>query len=241
MKKKLLAVFLVGLLFTVVKLNLVSAESAYYINQYGVSFNETQYNYFSKMFWDGYQDLITQDEFNYVKNLNLFSSKIETVTLQENNQQLYSTITEKSRTLTMNKSCSSQCYVSLQASWNANPNVKSYDVIGARLNNVSLVKIGNAYVIGNNFKKSYSSPDTKNNGFGYSVKLENVSNLRVNVSFFTTTGGTVYGAYEHSRRNISLKTSKLYTISQGGQGNVFKFNGAASNVYDEANGLKLLV
>lgn len=240
MKKRLLAVFLFGLLFTV-KVNLVNAEGAYYINQYGVSFDETQYSYFSKMFWDGYQDLITQDEFNYVKNLNLFSNKIETVTLQENGPQLYSTITEKSRTLIMNKSCSSQCYVSLQASWNANPNVKSYDVIGARLKDVSLVKIGNAYVIGDNFKKNYSSPDIKNNGFGYSVKLENVSNLKVNVSFFTTTGGTVYGAYEHSRKNISLKTSKLYTISQGGQGNVFKFSVAASNVYDEANGLNLTV
>lgn len=193
------------------------------------------------MFWNGYQDLVTQDEFDYVNELNLFDSKIETFILQENTLQPLSTLTEKSRTLTMNKSCSSQCYISLQASWNAKPNIKSYDVIGARVNGVSVVKIGNAYVIGDNFTKSYSSPNTKNNGFGYSVKLENVSNLKVNVSFFTTTGGTVYGAYEHSRKNISLNTSKLYNISQGGQGNVFKFTGAAASAYDEANGLSLNV
>lgn len=51
----------------------------------------------------------------------------------------------------------------------------------------------------------------------------------------------MYGAYEHSRKNISLNTSKLYTISQDGQGNVFNFTGAASSVYDEANGLNLTV
>ena len=223
MKRKLLVMCLLGLIFTI-KLNLVNAKEIFYTNQYGVAFSENQYNYYSKMFWNGYQDLVTQDEFDYVNEL-----------------QPLSTLTEKSRTLTMNKSCSSQCYISLQASWNAKPNVKSYDVIGARVNGVSVVKIGNAYVIGDNFTKSYSSPNTKNNGFGYSVKLENVSNLKVNVSFFTTTGGTVYGAYEHSRKNISLNTSQLYNISQGGQGNVFKFTGAAVSAYDEANGLSLNV
>lgn len=240
MKRKLLVMCLLGLMFTI-KLNLVNAKEIFYTNQYGVAFSENQYNYYSKMFWNGYQDLVTQDEFDYVNELNLFDSKIETFILQENALQPLSTLTEKSRTLTMNKSCSSQCYISLQASWNAKPNVKSYDVIGARVNGVSVVKIGNAYVIGDNFTKSYSSPNTKNNGFGYSVKLENVSNLKVNVSFFTTTGGTVYGAYEHSRKNISLNTSQLYNISQGGQGNVFKFTGAAVSAYDEANGLSLNV
>lgn len=240
MKKKILSICLLGLLLTL-KLNFVNARSIYYINQHDVKFTESQYNYFSNMFWDGYQEFITQDEFDYVDKLNLFESQIETTYLKENDLQLYSTMTEKSRTLIMNKSCSSQCYISLQANWNAKPKVKSYDVIGARLSGVSLVKAGNAYVIGDNFNKSYSSPDIKNNGFGYSVKLENVSNLKVNVSFFTTTGGTVYGAYEHSRKNISLNTSKLYTISQGGQGNVFNFTGAASSVYDEANGLSLNV
>lgn len=140
MKRKLLVMCLLGLMFTI-KLNLVNAKEIFYTNQYGVAFSENQYNYYSKMFWNGYQDLVTQDEFDYVNELNLFDSKIETFILQENALQPLSTLTEKSRTLTMNKSCSSQCYISLQASWNAKPNVKSYDVIGARVNGVLLLKL----------------------------------------------------------------------------------------------------
>lgn len=105
MKRKLFVICLLGLIFTI-KLNLVNAKEIFYTNQYGVAFNENQYNYYSKMFWNGYQDLVTQDEFDYVNELDLFDSKIETFILQEKALQPLSTLTEKSRTLTMNKSCS---------------------------------------------------------------------------------------------------------------------------------------
>lgn len=231
--------FITSLIIVVILANYKNtlAENIYYTNSHGVNFSEKQYNYFSKMFWEGYQDIVTQEEFNYIDKLDLFNSNIET----KYSVLPIPSLTEKSRTLIMNKSCSSQCYISLQATWNSNPTIKSYDVIGARLKNVSLVKVGKAYVIGTNYTQSYSVPEIKDNGFGYSVKLENVNNLKVNVSFYTTTGGNIYGAYEHAKTNISLENSRLYTIGQGGQGNVFNFYGAASSVYDNANGLEIEV
>ncbi len=241
MKKIVLMLSLIGIVYFT-NYRTVFAESNFYTNSNGVKFDEKQYNYFSQMFWDGYQNLVTQEEFNYINNLDLFNSSIETKHIILYEQSLLrASLTEKSRTLTMNKSCSSQCYISLSATWNADPTIKSYDLIGARLKNVSLVRVGKAYVLGTDYTQSYSTPDIKDNGFGYSVKLDNVNNLKVNVSFYTTTGGTIYGAYEHARKNISLSTSKMYTLDQSGQGKVFKFYGSASSVYDEANGLNINV
>lgn len=222
---------------------LTSEKNIYYTNKYQVQFTEQEYNFFSNMYWDGYQEFITQEEFNNIKNLNLFNSKIEkkSITINPDIMTRATTITEKSRTITISRSCSSNCLVSLVTHWNSIPTVKSYDVVGARLSNSTLKTINKAMVTGNNYSKQYTSYNKKGNGFGYSIKVPNTSNVRITVSFTTSFGGKAFGSYQHSNSNISETTSQLYNISEDGSGNVFKFYGAAIGKFDNANGVNVLL
>lgn len=241
MKKMIMMVVAIGIMFFA-NYQEVLAEDVYYVNSKGVSFTKKEYDYFSTMYWDGYQEKLNQEDFDYIADLGLFDSKITTVSISiPTNPLLRSTIVDKSRTLNMNKSCTSNCLISLQAVWNVDPLVKSYDVIGARIRGVSFVKIDKAYVSGDNYFQEYSLPDIKDNGFGYSLQLVNNKNLNIHVSFFTKTGGTIYGAYEHATQNVPITTSRLYTINSTGQGGVFSFYGAAASSYDNARGVELSV
>ena len=119
------------------------------------------------------------------------------------------------------------------------PYIKSYDVIGARVSNSNISSIRNAYVTGNNYVKTYSDPQTSNHGFGFSILLPNVSNIKVSVSFNTSKGGTAYGSYQHATSSTTNYVSKQYTIGSGGYGNVFNFIGNARTVYDNALGVDI--
>lgn len=219
---------------------LTSEKNIYYTNKYQVQFSEQEYNFFSNMYWDGYQEFVTQKEFDDIKQLNLFNSRIEKSTIiNPDIMTRATTITEKSRTTTISRSCSSNCLVSLVTNWNSTPTVKSYDVVGARLSNSTLKTINKAMVTGKNYSKQYTSYNKKGNGFGYSIKVPNANNIRVTVSFTTSSGGKAFGSYQHSKSNISETTSQLYNISENGSGNVFQFYGTATGKFDNANGVNI--
>ena len=77
------------------------------------------------------------------------------------------------------------------------------------------------------------------NGFGHSVKISTVKNLKVSTSMYCRAGVTVYGAYEHTLSGISQANSKLFTIGPGGNGSVFNFYGKASSVYSNSPGVSI--
>jgi hypothetical protein len=216
--------------------------SAYYTNQYGVEFSRREYNYISELFYKDYQEQITLDEYNKMKSLNLFNSVIEVKYDNNNNNiSLMATeITQSGRTLRIGKSCNNgECLVSLVATWNLKPTLGSYDVIGFRTPNDAITAVNKASVKGDNYSyNSFTNEAVRfSNGFGHSVKLSSVSNLKVTTSMYCKQGVTVYGSYQHTIEKISKANSKLFTIGLGGYGNVFDFYGKAKNKYDETVGV----
>ena len=234
--KKLLMIFTVLLSLITVS---VKADS-YYVNSNNVEFTEEQYNFFTNMYFDGYQDTVTQKEFNDVLDNDLFDKKIIKSTESDSKLVRGTSLTAGGRTLTISKSCSSNCLISLQAQWNSVPSVASYDVIGVRFNTGNYATTGNAKVIGSS-TTTYTNPKTFSNGLGYSVLLPSGEAPLVTLSFYATSGKTAYGAYEHATTSVSLATSKKYTLSSSGQGKVFLFNGAAVGKYDNVSGVNLAI
>lgn len=150
-------------------------------------------------------------------------------------------VTSNLRTLTIAKSCSNDCMISLVNSWNGIPTVKSYDTVGARVSGVTITSIKNVLVSGYNYAKTYNNPQTFSNGFGYSILVPNVSDIRISVTFITSKGGIVYGSYQHATSNITEAISKQYSIGVGGYGKVFIYSGIAKSVYDNAPGVDINV
>ena len=235
MKRKIM----LGLLLCVFLVPCASAKENYFTNENGVSLTEKEYVFFSKLYWEGYQKSLTQEEYLQIKDMELFDQEIEKKTYTNYPITRGSSVTSNLRTLSITKVCNSNCFNTLVTTWIGSPYVRSYDVMGVRLNGPSLLTINNLRVEGNNFSQSYSNPKKFNNGFGYSFQLPNTSNIQVSVSFTTTQSGTIYGSYQHAMSNTTSVVSNQYTIGVGGYGNVFQFIGTARNIYDNAPGVDI--
>ncbi len=236
--KSILALSILGLVVTTSQAN---AESIYYTNNYGVNFTKQEYDFYTKMFWDGYQKNVTQEKFDYITSLNLYDKDVERVeVVTPEYMPINPSVTQNLRTLTISKGCSSDCFMSLTVTWLGYPNVRSNDVMGARLQNASLNYIGSLDVYADNYVRTYDNyKKPSSNGFGYTVPVPEAHNMRANVTFRTSTSGIVYGSYQHAMSAISEANSKLFTIGLNGYGKVFNFYGAAANVYDECNGVDI--
>lgn len=236
--KKIL-IFVIMLCIGIIDVN--ASTDIYYTNHNNVNFTEKQYNFFSKMYFEGYQEYVTQEDFDLFSIEEMNPSLVETVYIEDRCLSRGSFINDSNKTLKISKtSISNESNITILASWNNNPSVKSYDVIGARLVNTSLLNTPVTKVINSSGSKSYSVNVNSNNGFGTSVLLSG-NNIKVTQTFRVKNGGTVYGSYQHAMSNISLANSKKYTISSSGYGSVFAFTGTATNVYDQMSGVSISV
>ncbi len=132
--------------------------------------------------------------------------------------------------------------------WKKMPVYKSFDVIALRwTGGFSLTNYaGNQDTNGNSgnidYTRTSSNFKTASSGIGLSQNLVDSATeiyqdmLAVGTC---TTGGTVYGTYQHAQANITLATSKSYTFHQNGMGGVLNFTGNAVGVYDDTPGLHL--
>ena len=243
MKKTLLSI-LFGVLISLTIISPVKAEEVYYTNQYGVDFTKKQYDYYTEMFFDGYQEKVTQADFNQVLSLDLFDAKVEKEYFTFIPTKMYGiksspTNYENGRTLGIGKSCTTQCFYSLSVVWGGIPTVTSYDVFGARIAGGTITSINTLYVFGTGYSDNQNNPDVKSNGFGFSVSIPPVSSLTLSVSFYATTGAVVFGSYQHAMSYTTLAISKMYDINYTGFGDVFDFYGAAYSVYDNCNGVNI--
>ena len=245
MKHALKYLFVFVLVF--IGLNTVKA-STYYTNSSGVNFTEEQYDYITEMYYDGYQELMSQADLDKMVNLGLIGNLIYKYTMEDDGIITDERVNTRStsiyyagRTLTISKSCTSDCLISLKAQWGGTPSVKSWDVIGFRTSNMTGVDPNLASVVGTGYSATYFPTSTQfqqfSNGFGYSVKLGDANNLKMTTSMYSNAGGTAYGSYQHAGVSVSLATSKQYTISVGGYGSVFLFYGDAYGKYDGAPGV----
>ena len=236
MQKKILFVLMIFLMIA----SNVSAKS-FYTNKNGAIFTLDEYDFISKMYYDGYQDLMSIDDLKMLRNNDVIGDNIVSVFSAINEPQIANSLNTGGRILSMNKSCGASCLVTISATWTGTPTIKSYDVLGFRTSGVSISSSNSAVVTGTNYNYSYSSNKSANNGRGYSIKFPNTTNVSVYASIYTSKGGTVYGSYQHAKSNISLNNSKLYTFNSNGSWGTFLFYGAAFGKYDNVDGLSLSV
>jgi len=258
---KRLVLLVVGVIASYSLLLRVNADEIYYTNPNNVSMTEEQYDFFGEMFWDGFQEDVTQALFNEYLTYGYFDGEIETVeyedieyledeltpgssSLNEPDSPMGTIHETTAKKLTLSKSCGTYtCGIAVTLQWKKDPTIKSYDVIGALLyGGVTLVGEPTTYLKYSGGTLSYGDEYYVGGGFGTSVKLQTSStNMKIAQSFNVTDTGAVYASYQHATSNITKATSQLYTVGYGGYGGVFHFYGAASNVFDQMGGVNTTV
>ena len=193
------------------------------------------------MFYDGYQNLMTIDDYNIIFEAgNNSIQEIESKTIETFNYSRATYHETPSKYFTIKKSCSSNCLITLVAEWKNNPNVRSYDVIGAYLDGVELMSTPSTTAANTSSSNTSLEMVSDLNGFGISVKLPTGgNNMMVSQYFRVSTGGTVYGSYQHATATISLANSKKYSISRNGFGGVFLFQSSVRDYYDAMGGVEI--
>ena len=238
-------VLLIPILFICLTLNInnVKALETFYKNKNGVTLTKEEYDFLSQMYWNGYQSLMTLDDYEEFKNSKVMNGQIEVKELNYNNYIMpYGTsIISGDKSLKIFKSCSSNCLISVTLQWTSNPSVKSYDVMGAYIENTSFVDTPRTLLVSTDSTTTITDLKKTNNGIGSSFKLPSGSNIKVNQIFKVNTGGHVYASYQHAKSNSTLAKSKDYTFSKFGYGGVFQFSDSSSNIYDGMTGVDIEV
>lgn len=166
----------------------------------------------------------------------------------------YST-TAKVVTLTLTTPSDGAVYFTLYNLWSPNylPTTRSFDVIGIRIGNFTVVNGSQSgaqiYQTNGEYKSvNYAANGTnisnQSLGFGISMNLVNldITYLQNTISGYlqiNATPAVIYGSYQHAIKDVDLATSKSYTISSGGLGSVFKFSSTVANYYDKMGGTYL--
>ena len=121
-------------------LNVNAREVTYYINRNEVSFTKMQYDYFSKMFYEGYQDLIDQETFNSYSEDEMNPEHVETNYL-EIPMPIGTSIETTAKKLKISKAAttSASTRIATVLNWKGSPTIRSYDVMGSYLDGTQLL------------------------------------------------------------------------------------------------------
>ena len=235
--------FFMLLLVTVFAFNVtkVAAEEIFYENDKGVTFTKEEYDYITYMFWDGFQDEMTEADYDKYIDYDLINSSKKGKVVYEPPVTRATYIEDRAARLQIAYACGvNDCLVSVDYIWKVNPTVRSYDVMGAYLYNTSLTNTPTTYLSSTQGGQFYSNYRMFSNGFGISMQLpQYASDLIFNQNFRVEEQGTVYASYQHAMRSTSLANSQNYTLSRSGFGGVFDFEGVAFNTYDRMNGVEI--
>lgn len=152
-------------------------------------------------------------------------------------------------TLVKTSEINDTAYFSFSAVWKIMPAVRSFDVNGVRFSNMERVNgtqqgkqvytlNGETDYVQYNFNGT--NINNFSNGFGISMNLLNSDVTYLESSIDCSMAINAYPAglftsYQHAIENVSLATSKNYTIGVG-LGSVFVFNNGISSKYDGMEG-----
>lgn len=230
-------------LFLILPLSAAETE-CYFLNENGVCFQEEEYMFLTEMYWEGIQKMFTQNDYDKLIQSQVFHNEVDTVIYVEKENLRNTSYSDGKKSIKISKTCvSTNCVVATTVTWITNPNIRSYDLIGAYLENVNRLDVPSTIVVvDNSTRQNFDTVKYDNNGFGVSVLLPiTTGNIKVSQTFKTSKGGTVYASYQHANKSISLINSNAYTISKNGFGNVFNFIGNVANIYDKMNGVSINV
>ena len=227
----------------------VSAKEIYFENSNGVTFTKEEYDFFGKVFYDGYQEYITEEIMNHFAEEDRKVSNVEYVILDENSSKPWGYNTKgdynetRAKILKIAKVKGGLTTISLTAQWKYAPNIRSYDIIGAYLSGVSALGSPTSLVTHTGATVRPSATVSSSKGFGSVLKLpKDGANIVVSTTFYVTGNGTVYGSYQHAKSSLSLNNAKSFSISFSGLGNAFYFsNMNIRSKYDAMQGVSIEV
>lgn len=181
---------------------------------------------------------VTEEEYNNVSDMTIIQ------------RGTYIETTYKKVALSAMSSGSSAGLI-LSCVWKIIPATRSFDVMGFRFEGSSVINGSQGgfqiYKLnGSTSTISYAWNGTNinrfSNGFGISMNLvnSNITYLENDIEADiakSSSYNNIFATYQHATNDISLATSKNYTISAGGLGNVLYFNGSAGGNFDAMQGL----
>lgn len=220
----------------------VNAQEIFYENSNGVILTQKEYNDISEFYWDGYQENLSQEEYDFLKKNGLFENEIKTTLVNSSDYSLLSEAEHSTanKSLKMSMSCNTTCLVSIILKWINLPRIRSYDILGVYLDNVTPIQINKVRVNTNKGKSEYSYDKYETNGVGTSFKLpSDVTYLDISQIFLIENKGSIKASYQHARKTITSVNSKKYSFSKSGIGGVFKFNTGIQDYYDCMVGVEL--
>ena len=235
------------LLFAVICISYhnVYAEGIYYTNSMGVSFTKEQYDFYTYLTHDGFQEHVTQEMLNEIANEDLDNIEVEVVRICPtskvvNRRDDNTYISSGAKSLTMGKYCvSGVCRIISEAEWLAEPNVKSYDVMGAFLDGPTRLGTPDVFVSSSDDFSYEEIIKYENDGFGAIVKIPTGDDVMIDLTFVYQNTGTIFVSYQHAMVGITFANSQLFNIDYFGYGNVFDFYGSAVGVYDNMPGVHM--
>lgn len=237
MRFKFMLCLIISILFVE---NVCALENTFYTNANGVGFSEEEYKFISDFYFEGFQDYMTQDDYQRFLDSNIMQGEITTKIL-DNSLNTRSLVYEtQMKQLKVSSSCSSDCIVATTLIWKSLPAIRSYDLIGAFFDNTSLVGNVSSYLLSGNNYISPSNTLTNSNGVSATIKLPNGNNnMEVVQQFMVKRSGSINVSYQHARKSITLANSKKYILSRSGYGGVFDFDESISSYYDAMGGITL--
>lgn len=248
-----------------------------YINQNGVVISDENYNNLLKLYSEKRISILTHSDYEeimskgidfnnveqstkYIKTeFNQVTGEYEDTEVTEEefnnydpNSRSRATIIEtayKRINLSITPTSGSYAYYTFNALWKIMPATRSYDVIGVRLSNLSVVNgtqdgFQTYDLNGQTDYVSYSFNGTNtkhfSNGYGVSMNLLNsdITYLECDIEatlIIDAYPATIFASYQHAVENVTLAQSQDYTIGVG-LGNVFVFNNYMEYRYDGMEG-----
>lgn len=240
MKKLLALVILVTLLCG----NIIKVDAKdYFVNNNGVKLSKEEYDAISEFYWEGYQNDMHLDDYNFLNENGLFDSAITSVQTYDNDSSgisLFAEHTTRAKSLKMSKACNTSCIISVSLKWLRSPNVRSYDLIGEYLDGTTIINRGKVIVSNETASTTYDPDKYSSTTIGTSFKLPDTGDaIRIAHTFSVKQKGTINASYQHAKKSISLANSKKYSFSRSGIGGVFKFEPGIQDYYDCMLGVSL--
>lgn len=223
-------------------------QAAYYTNNNGIELTEKEYNVILKMYNKNYVENMTQDDYDFLKDLDINNSKNLTTSVSfdvptyDSFNPMGNFHETSSKRLTLTTSCNSNfCTIITTLTWLKKPTVRSYDLIGTRLKNTEFYNDNYlTRVVESNSKVTYcNNYKLFSNGLGCSLKLpeNDQDSLVIDQRIYVKPQGSIYASYQHASKNITYTTSRQYILDVAGYGAVFLFFGDAVGVYDQMSGV----
>lgn len=224
------------------------AKEVYYTNSSGVEFTKEEYDFFTYLTWDGYQEYIPQEMLDEIKGKSINDPDVKRVKICPTSKRVVTRnsnpeVTTDTRSLIMGKYCNSVfCRVLIDLTWFDEPFTKSNDVVGSLLDGPTRLTTPTTTISSTTSSGTHSAIVYETDGFGTVVPLPTTGdNIHITQSYLYSGTGVIYYTYQHAMYNISTANAQLFHIDLVGYGNVLDFYGAAANIYDDMPGVYIEV